>query len=809
MDTRCWGSVLLLYYYYTLLLPGLLAHECIPCEQRRCPKKMVMGSCEAGRHPTREPCGCCWRCSRLESEPCGGEGWAAGYCGRGLRCLRLNGTGLVKAAEIGVCQVVPSMEDTEDGNCGEMTGCSIQAGSCRCETRRTCIYDFQYSDYESCLKGKEQESPRCVHDGKEYADGDVYRMDTCWYCRCRSGISFCSKAECAEVECERYYIPDGECCPICQDSTVILSRISGKSCWVNGKMRIHEEQWKEDDCTFCRCVDGDPHCTAMACKQTCQNPVKIPGECCPFCEEPTYGTVSPILCPRLENCFLSEKDCPFGFVQDRNGCLLCQCLTNDSCPNLPSHCSLDCPNGFRIDDYGCKVCDCFLQIQKCRPLSCNKACQYGYVRNKHGCAMCRCVKCPPFSCDKDCPMGYAQNRRGCSLCQCKEATTPVLTTVTPAVIRHCLTPDGRRYEEGESWHDGCRDCYCHAGKEMCVLITCPVPNCLYPIVRPQQCCPTCEDESGSGHPDVVDLAVCKALGGEYYIEGEVWRLDPCTQCTCRSGRVLCDSEICPPVLCQMPTKSPDACCPVCPDDQLKALLPVNSSRSEYCLSSEGEILLAGESWKLNPCTSCACNNGTIRCFSQSCPSAPCRVPVLRKGQCCPYCPGTSTVLPRTESTTSPQERSTVSAKELPLTLASSPEPVPNTEGTRVLAESPQQMEMVVIYQSAVWVLAGILLAIILFLIAAFIANRKKHCMQMSCSSAPKKTKFFKNSINKQSLHYMEPAKECKLQNISRDCRINLTPQPCSQAGERCRVQVEKKLGKVDCLDKSRSKPFEG
>lgn len=56
------------------------------------------------------------------------------------------------------------------------------------------------------------------------------------------------------------------------------------SCWVNNKLRAHEEQWKEDDCTFCQCVDGEPHCTAMACKQSCQNPVKIPGECCPFCE---------------------------------------------------------------------------------------------------------------------------------------------------------------------------------------------------------------------------------------------------------------------------------------------------------------------------------------------------------------------------------------------------------------------------------------------------------------------------------------------------------------------------------------------
>lgn len=58
-------------------------------------------------------------------------------------------------------------------------------------------------------------TPKCVHDGKEFLEGDVYRMDPCWLCQCRGGISFCSKAECAELDCENFYIPEGECCPVC------------------------------------------------------------------------------------------------------------------------------------------------------------------------------------------------------------------------------------------------------------------------------------------------------------------------------------------------------------------------------------------------------------------------------------------------------------------------------------------------------------------------------------------------------------------------------------------------------------------
>lgn len=55
----------------------------------------------------------------------------------------------------------------------------------------------------------------------------------------------------------------------------------------------------------------------------------------PLCPpEPSYETVSPMLCPPLDNCSLSANDCPYGFQQDQNGCLLCQCLSSKS-PLLP------------------------------------------------------------------------------------------------------------------------------------------------------------------------------------------------------------------------------------------------------------------------------------------------------------------------------------------------------------------------------------------------------------------------------------------------------------------------------------------
>lgn len=78
------------------------------------------------------------------------------------------------------------------------------------------------------------------------------------------------------------------------------------------------------------------------------------------------------------------------------------------------------------------------------------------------------------------------------------------------------------------------------------------------------------DESGSGQPEGMDMVVCRAPGGEFYVEGETWNLDECTRCTCRKGRVLCDTEVCPPALCQTPIRNKDTCCHVCPGKRKKA-----------------------------------------------------------------------------------------------------------------------------------------------------------------------------------------------------------------------------------------------
>lgn len=81
-------------------------------------------------------------------------------------------------------------------------------------------------------------------------------------------------------------------------------------------------------------------------------------------------------CERLHgnSCLLPLMDCC-----GRDQMTSFSTLSDDSCPDLGTYCSLQCPMGYERDDFGCEVCECSVPVPKCRPLSCTKTCPYGYV----------------------------------------------------------------------------------------------------------------------------------------------------------------------------------------------------------------------------------------------------------------------------------------------------------------------------------------------------------------------------------------------------------------------------------------------
>ncbi|XP_007476134.2 cysteine-rich motor neuron 1 protein isoform X3 [Monodelphis domestica] len=523
---------------------------------------------------------------------------------------------------------------TADGCCTLPTRCECLSGLCgfpMCEVgsiprivSRGDGTPGKCCDVFECVN---ETKPACVFNSVEYYDGDMFRMDNCQFCRCQGGVSICFSAQCGELNCDRYYEPEGECCPVCEDPVYPFNNPAG--CFASGQIRAHGDRWREDDCTFCQCINGEPHCVATACGQSCMNPVKVPGECCPVCEEPSYITVDPPACGALSNCTLTEKDCIYGFKLDHNGCRICQCKNREEmCTSLLQGCTLDCPFGFQTDAQNCEICQCRPRPKKCKPVICDKYCPFGYLKNKHGCDICRCKKCSEHPCSKICPVGFQVDSHGCLICKCREAT-PSASIGPPVQTGTCLSMDGRHHKNEESWHDGCRECYCHNGREMCALITCPVPTCNNPTIRPGQCCPSCSDEFVVQKPELSSPSICHAPGGEYFVDGETWNIDSCTQCTCHSGRVLCETEVCPPLLCQTPSRTQDSCCPQCTEDP--------APKKAVCHFS-GKTYADEERWDIDSCTHCYCLQGQTLCSTVSCPPLPCREPINVEGSCCPICP---------------------------------------------------------------------------------------------------------------------------------------------------------------------------
>lgn len=102
----------------------------------------------------------------------------------------------------------------------------------------------------------------------------------------------------AEVRFRRFHLILNSC--FAADPIYPFNNPAG--CYANGQIRAHGDRWREDDCTFCQCINGEPHCVATACGQSCMHPVKVPGECCPVCEGKPCGFNE-----WLAKCLLSKK----------------------------------------------------------------------------------------------------------------------------------------------------------------------------------------------------------------------------------------------------------------------------------------------------------------------------------------------------------------------------------------------------------------------------------------------------------------------------------------------------------------------
>ncbi|KAL6045925.1 hypothetical protein STEG23_018423 [Scotinomys teguina] len=135
------------------------------------------------------------------------------------------------------------------------------------------------------------------------------------------------------------------------------------------------------------------------------------------------------------------------------------------------------------------------------------------------------------------------------------------------------------------------------GSVQCEPLPCPPAPCRYPGRIPGQCCPVCDG--------------CQYQGHEYQSQ-ETFTLQEngrCLRCACQ------------PTLTSLYHLG--ACCPSC----------------ESC-TYHGLVYASGQNFTDvdDPCHTCFCEDGTVRCSSVKCPSTTCAKPQNGPGQCCPKCP---------------------------------------------------------------------------------------------------------------------------------------------------------------------------
>jgi len=435
------------------------------------------------------------------------------------------------------------------------------------------------------------------------------------------------------THCGYMYKPENECCPKCGGC-------------LNDRFHVQHmnSTWIESNgCMKCWCENGESRCVAEGCiAPPCENPRQIANICCPVCDiDEDNGDVSSELdliiespsrlCPELQYCSLS---CEHGLVKDDHGCSQCLC-SSLSCP-MP-YCTLKF-NRFSRKEF----CSCSSYENKsCPSFNCDKHCPYNYtIDERTGCPSCACNPCPPLICTKNCTYGLKQNEIGCPLCVCESRWISKTEQIFPSWSRQCQSGQ-YSYSNGEIWFDGCRQCLCYKGQTLCALISCPVPKCPQPIFLPNRCCPSCPDSSLLPEP-IPSSQVCYASQS---VTGEELQFDKCTKCICLHNMAFCSISLCPPLSCSQPIYDSSLCCPICPPTALE-FVPENTD--DVCLLNNGLIKQPGEVWKEDDCRSCLCprnNGGQIECFAEQCyQQLPCANPVLKKGQCCPFClPSTAAV----------------------------------------------------------------------------------------------------------------------------------------------------------------------
>ncbi|KAH3702363.1 hypothetical protein DPMN_077378 [Dreissena polymorpha] len=171
--------------------------------------------------------------------------------------------------------------------------------------------------------------------------------------------------------------------------------------------------------------------------------------------------------------------------------------------------------------------------------------------------------------------------------------------------------NGKDYKEGENVpsDNPCQTCTCRNGDVDCVYTVCVPPTCPNTYTPKGKCCLEC-------------VQGC-TMNGKTYKDGDaVPTKDPCENCTCNNGDVDCDFTACAPPPCDVSYTPAAKCCPVCRTDCVR-------NEKTY---KDGESVPDD-----NPCATCKCAKGVVKCGYKDCTPLTCAALYKPKGECCAKC----------------------------------------------------------------------------------------------------------------------------------------------------------------------------
>ncbi|XP_059581604.1 kielin/chordin-like protein isoform X3 [Alligator mississippiensis] len=517
---------------------------------------------------------------------------------------------------------------------------------------------LQLQNSELLARVRELEACACLGchcEGQHHRHGDTGAKDACAACPCprppspqppQAGTLLCAPGACARLDCTAQEGTPGACCPQSQ-APVTVPPNSG--CQDGATRREHGEEWAPlaDPCQICRCTEGRVLCVQRQCARLCPHPASPrPGTCCPVCdgcsfEGRDYASGEPV--PSAEPC--TQCVCTAGEVS-------CQRL-EPSCPpapcshpaHTPAQCCPTChgcefegsvyQDGERFIPRGagrCLHCTCSAGSVQCLPSLCPPVpCLHPQTLPGHCCPMCPghgelpaggvLAGIPPPRLALFPPMGRGAQAGSPPTCipappgglfpGGHSRAVPMPSPCPPGCSYHGVTAThGQSFADPEDAQ--CSQCTCQAGSVQCQRKPCPPASCPHPA--PGACnCPLCQGCHFQGQ-DLAD--------GETFAAPQ----DPCEQCQCQEGAVLCARVSCPPLTCTHPVTEPGVCCPHCQEP------PRNCTAS-----------LVGSELQppKDPCYSCRCQDLKWVCVHEECrpPSCPPAERFTPQGACCPICHG--------------------------------------------------------------------------------------------------------------------------------------------------------------------------